>query len=212
MRLLVFLHGIGQSPQSWQDQVTGLPPGYAARAPWLRGTRPGRSDEFTVRGASDDVLALLNQFGVEQMALVGLSLGAVVALDAAVRAPETVSHLVLAAGQVHPPAALMRAQRWAFRMVPAKRLAAVGIDKSRFLRALDEVAHVDYRSDLARVQARTLVLVGSRDQANRAGAEALAAGIGGARLEVIEGAGHQLNTEAPARFNELLYDFLAAPA
>lgn len=186
-----------------------MPAGFKAVAPWLKGTRPGRAEQFSVTGAADDVLGLLNAKGVEQMSLVGVSLGAVVALDAAIRAPECVSHLVLAAGQVNPPKSVMRAQKLVFSLMPARRLAALGVEKKRFLQALDEAAAVDYRSQLGRVKARTLVLVGANDKPNLPAAQALAAGIPGARLEIVEGAGHQLNTDAPDRFNELVYAFLA---
>lgn len=209
MRLLALLHGLGQTPQSWQDQVTAMPSGFKAVAPWLKGTRPGRDETFSVPGAADQVLALLNQHGVDEMALVGVSLGAVVALDAAIRAPDNVSHLVLAAGQVNPPKSVMRMQRLLFSMMPAKRLAAMGVEKRRFLQALDEAAAVDYRSRLGEVRARTLVLVGAQDKANVPAAKDLAAGIPGARLEIVPGAGPQLNTDAPTAFNELVWPFLS---
>lgn len=212
MRLLALLHGLGQTPQSWQDQVTAMPAGFKAVAPWLRGLRPGRAQEFSVEGAADDVLALLNQHGVEQMSLVGVSLGAMVALDAAIRSPETVSHLVLAAGQVNPPRSVMRMQRLVFSMVPAKRLASMGVEKRRFLQALDQAATIDYRSRLGLVTARTLVIVGADDKANLTAARDLAAGIPGARLEVIPGVGHQPNVEDPAAFNALVWPFLADEA
>ncbi|MBB1502387.1 alpha/beta fold hydrolase [Propioniciclava sp. MC1683] len=212
MRLLALLHGLGQTPQSWQDQVTAMPAGFKAVAPWLRGLRPGRAQEFSVEGAADDVLALLNQHGVEQMSLVGVSLGAMVALDAAIRSPETVSHLVLAAGQVNPPRSVMRMQRLVFSMVPAKRLASMGVEKKRFLQALDQAATIDYRSRLGLVTARTLVVVGADDKANLTAARDLAAGIPGARLEVIPGVGHQPNVEDPAAFNALVWPFLADEA
>lgn len=212
MRLLALLHGLGQTPQSWQDQVTAMPAGFKAVAPWLRGLRPGRAQEFSVEGAADDVLALLNQHGVEQMSLVGVSLGAMVALDAAIRSPETVSHLVLAAGQVNPPRSVMRMQRLVFSMVPAKRLASMGVEKKRFLQALDQAATIDYRSRLRLVTARTLVIVGADDKANLTAARDLAAGIPGARLEVIPGVGHQPNVEDPAAFNALVWPFLADEA
>lgn len=212
MRLLALLHGLGQTPQSWQDQVTAMPAGFKAVAPWLRGLRPGRAQEFSVEGAADDVLALLNQHGVEQMSLVGVSLGAMVALDAAIRSPETVSHLVLAAGQVNPPRSVMRMQRLVFSMVPAKRLASMGVEKKRFLQALDQAARIDYRSRLGLVTARTLVIVGADDKANLTAARDLAAGIPGARLEVIPGVGHQPNVEDPAAFNALVWPFLADEA
>ncbi|MFP5417407.1 MAG: alpha/beta fold hydrolase [Actinomycetes bacterium] len=208
MRLLVLLHGLGQTPQSWQDQVTVLPPGFKAVAPWLRGTRPGRDEEFSVTGAADDVLALLNQHGVESMSLVGVSLGATVALDAATRAPDNITHLVLAAGQVNPPKSVLRMQRLVFSMMPAKRLAAMGVEKSRFLKALDEAGRVDLRSRLSQVRAKTLVLAGSNDKPGAAAAQDLAATIPGARLEIIQGAGSQPNVEAPDAFNELVYAFL----
>ena len=78
MPLLVLLNGIGDMPQVWQDQVTSLSPGYKAVAPWVRGTRPGRNETFEMDAAADDVLALLNQHGVEQMDVCGLGLGAMV--------------------------------------------------------------------------------------------------------------------------------------
>ena len=209
MPLLVLLNGIGDMPQVWQDQVTSLPPGYKAVAPWVRGTRPGRNETFEMDAAADDVLALLNQHGVEQMSLVGVSLGAMVALDAATRSPENVSHLVLVAGQVNPPRSVMRAQRLIFSLMPAKRLAAMGVEKKRFLQALDQAATVDYRSRLGQVTAKTLVVVGSNDKANQQAARDLAAGIPGARLEVIPGAGHQPNVETPDAFNALVWPFLS---
>lgn len=210
MALIVFLHGAGETPQTWQDQVVALPPGSKAAAPWLRGTRPGRSERFTVAGAADDVWPLLVQNGVESMQLVGSSLGAVVALHMAANAPQTVSHLVLSTGLVHPPAGVMRAQRLVASLMPRRRLARSGIDKDRFLAALDAAAAIDYRADLEKVTARTLVLVGAQDRVNRAAADQLATGIPDARLEVVAEAGQSIHTDAPARFNEVVFDFLTA--
>lgn len=209
MGLLVFLHGLGQTPQAWQSQVTALPPGMTAAAPWLRGTRPGATDDFTVRGAADDVLAMLNQHGIEQFSLCGLSLGAVVALDIATRAPETVSHLVLAAGMVKPPAMLFGMQRVMMRLLPRSRFVASGVAKDRALAVMSEVGRIDFRADLGRVPAKTLVLVGAKDAPNRPAADQLATGIPGARLEVIAGGGHELNVQSASEFTIALYDFLA---
>ena len=209
MPLIVFLHGVGETPQTWQDQVAALPPGTKAAAPWLRGLRPARDETFSVSGAANDVLGLLNVHGVERFALVGSSLGAVIALEVAVKAPETVSQLVLSAGIVHPPALVMRAQKLMLSMAPKGRLAAMGVDKARFLQAMDVAASIDFRDQLDAVTARTLVLVGEADRPNRAAADQLAAGIADARLEVVPGAGHRVNADQPRLFNELVYGFLA---
>lgn len=64
--------------------------------------------------------------------------------------------------------------------------------------------------ELGAVTAPTLVIVGSADVATPvAKAEAIAAAIPGARLEVIPGVGHVSTLEAPAAVTSLMRDFLA---
>lgn len=63
---------------------------------------------------------------------------------------------------------------------------------------------------LDEVSAPTLVLVGDQDVSDvLATAERLAAGIPGARLEVVSGAGHIPGIERPEEFNRIVLDFLA---
>ena len=62
---------------------------------------------------------------------------------------------------------------------------------------------------LRRITAPTLVVAGAADRFTpRAHAEAYAAGIAGARLAVIEGAGHMVPMERPEEFTALVRDFL----
>lgn len=206
--LLVFLHTAGQNPIAWQDQVTGLPAGLKAVAPWLKGLRPGRDEPFDLDTAADDVLAQLNRFGVETMAVCGLGLGAAVAVRAALRAPDNVSHLVLVAGQVRPPKLLGRLQRALIRQIDLSRVGgALGRDK--LTEIIDATTLMDGPTELRQIGARTLVACGADDKVNLPAAQVLATSIPGARLEVIEGAGAAVNADRPARFNELLYGFLA---
>ena len=60
---------------------------------------------------------------------------------------------------------------------------------------------------LAEVASPTLVIVGADDPA-RGRAEEVAAGIAGARLAVIPGAGHAPHLETPAEFERLVLAFL----
>ena len=70
-------------------------------------------------------------------------------------------------------------------------------------------AEADLRHVLPHVEVPTLLLHGERDErAPRAVADALHAGIRGSRLVVIPDAGHQINMEAPARFNSEVRAFL----
>jgi pimeloyl-ACP methyl ester carboxylesterase len=64
---------------------------------------------------------------------------------------------------------------------------------------------------LGEVRAPTLVVVGADDPA-RGRAEEVAAGIHGARLAVVAGAGHAPHLERPDRFHALVLDFLTEPA
>ncbi len=63
---------------------------------------------------------------------------------------------------------------------------------------------------LGEIRAPALVIVGDRDTADlQRIADVLAGGIPGAKKEVLPGAGHMANMEAPARFNDLVLAFLA---
>lgn len=208
---VTFLHGLGGSPLSWEEQVAKLPPELPARAPWLRGLRPGGSERFTLADASADVLLNRQLDGVSTGALVGHSLGAMVALQCALDDPESVSHLVLVAGQARPPKSVLSLQRVALRFVPSRRLAAQGVSKDKLLQALADGSHFDAQGSLGQVRCPTLVVCGARDRANLPASRHIAAAVPGSRLEIVEGAGHDVMREATPAFNALLYDFLGLP-
>lgn len=208
---VTFLHGPGGSPLSWEEQVSKLPPALPARAPWLRGLRPGNSEEFTLADAAADVLMNRQLDGVSTGALVGHSLGAMVALQCALDDPDSVSHLVLIAGQARPPKSAMRLQRLALRFVPKQRLATQGVSKDKLLQALGDGGHFDAEGSLHEVRCPTLVVCGARDRTNLPASRQIAAAVPRARLEIIDGAGHDVMREAAPAFNALLYDFLGHP-
>jgi pimeloyl-ACP methyl ester carboxylesterase len=61
---------------------------------------------------------------------------------------------------------------------------------------------------LAGIRVPTLIIVGDHDQPFIAPCEYMAKKIPGARLEVIDGAGHSSNLDQPEAFNRVLRDFL----
>ena len=185
---------------------------FKAVAPWVKGLRPGRLGEFSVDAAADDLLGLLNANGVESMGLVGSGLGAVVALAAAEREPECVSDLVLDGVNVKFGRLVLGAQKTLIRAMPDARWAATGLNRASVLAVLDGLAGLDLASGLGGVTARTLVLVGSRDRALRQAADAIVAGVPGARLAVVPDAADPVHLTAPEAFNAELWSFLDAPA
>lgn len=210
-RHVTFLHGLGGSPLSWEEQVSKLPRDLPAVAPWLKGMRPGGNDEFTLAGAVGDVLLSRQLDGVSTGALVGHSLGAMVALQCALDDADSVSHLVLVAGQARPPKAVMQLQRVALKFVSKRRLAAQGVSKEKLMEALRDGSQFDAQGSLDQIRCPTLVVCGSRDRPDQPAAKHMAAAIPRARLEIIDGAGHDVMRDATPTFNALLYDFLGHP-
>ena len=72
----------------------------------------------------------------------------------------------------------------------------------------DMFAQGDRLGALAGLHVPTLVIVGEQDEPFRAHSERMAAAIPGARLAVIEDAGHSPQFEAPERWWEVLSEFL----
>ena len=112
---VVFLHGAGMDHTVWALQTRYFAHrGRTVLAPDLPGH--GRSDgpvQASVGGLADWVIGLLDAAGIETAALVGHSMGALAALEAAARRPDRIDALALLAVaetmQVHPD--LMAAAR-----------------------------------------------------------------------------------------------------
>lgn len=207
-RTVLFVHGIGAGPESWNAHVAALPPDYAGVALTIPGLRDDDPGEFSLEravAAVDDEIASRT---VDAVHLCGLSLGAVIATAYAAQHPDRVASLVLSGGQVHPNPALMSIQSALMRRLPARFVTAPGMSKPTLLKALAVMGKVDLRDDLARITAPTLVMCGAKDRANLPAARALAAGIPRAELAIVAGAGHEWNVDMPAEFSERLNRWL----
>lgn len=205
---LVLLHGLGQAPMAWEDVIVPLYPTRRLLTPWVPGLKPTEKQSVPVADAAAKLDTDLMLEGMQEVDLCGLSYGAVVATRLAADFPERVRRLVLIAGLVRPPRALMKLQLGMLRMMPASRLADSSVSKERLLHTLDIVRDIDLTDALPRITAPTLVLVGSKDKPNQPAARALAEGIPGAELREVPGAGHQVNVEKPRELVEILTDFL----
>ena len=93
-------------------------------------------------------------------------------------------------------------QSWAAKVPVHKVRARTG------LAVWDSVREYDVREELRRITARTLIVQGTKDAIPLASTEEIKNLIPGARLELIDGAGHYPFIEAGARFVDLLLDFL----
>lgn len=97
-------------------------------------------------------------------------------------------------------------------VLPARMVTAPGMSKKALLGVLDRMRTVDFRGELSRTAAPTLVLCVSKDRPNLPAARQLAAGIPGAQLQVVLGAGHEWNTQMPDEFSTRLRVFYSRHA
>lgn len=143
----------------------------------------------------------------EPVVLCGLSLGAVLALDYAIRRPEKVAGLVLIAPQYKMPRGLLRLQNIIFRLMPERAFAGAGMGKRDTIRLTTSMMELDFRQQLGRVACPVLVLTGEKDAANRKAAGELAKLLPDAIAREIPGAGHEVNIDAPGELAAAICGF-----
>jgi 3-oxoadipate enol-lactonase len=173
---------------------------------------------------------VLDFFEVEKAHVVGLSMGGRIARNFALHHPERVNRLVLA-NTTPGFAALTREQAERFvndrkNLDPAAQAAKLVSPRARpgarealeaSLRAVHRESYLktvaasvaqDRAAPIENIRAPTLVVTSEDPLYSPEIASDMARRIPGARLAMIEGAGHLSNLEQPDRFNELVLDFL----
>lgn len=235
---VLFLHGYSDHWRSVAPILPLLRPALRVVAPDQRGhggsERPaGRYDVATL---ADDAAALLDALGIERAAVVGHSLGSLVAQRLAAAHPERVSRLLLVASAAslvdHPVLRAFAAEVRALpdplprpfverfqrdstvRPVPDALVAALVDEGCRMpaqvWRAVaDGLEAFDGRPDLPRITAPVRLVWGDGDAFfSRADQAALLAGLPAATLLTYTGTGHAPHWEEPARFAQDLLTFL----
>jgi non-heme chloroperoxidase len=235
---IVFLHGVTDSWFSFSEVLECLPEGIRGIALTQRGhggsDRPG---SYRIEDFAGDVVAFLDALGLERVALVGHSMGSLVAQEVALARPDRVSHLVLAGASSCYDNPSVTGFHEAVRELrdPVPREFAMDFQVSTIHRPIDaallerfvdesmklpaSVWHgafemiVAYRSTerLPRLPMPVLVVWADRDEiAICEHQKILVDAIPGAKLVVYEGVGHALHWEEPRRFAEDVVAFVRA--
>lgn len=235
--VVIFVHGVGSTAAIWDYQLEAFADAYRCFAVELRGNgvpKPEAPPESITReGFLDDVLAVADAAGAERFHFVGCSLGGVVGFELWKRAPARVRSLAFVGSfAVYPDSEAYVADVIA-SVQAAGTMEAFAHERARKLgmppgRRTDETIEQmacksvpsyiastratwtgDYREMLSGITVPALVIYGENDRVAPASmSQAIAAGITGARLECIAGAGHVTNADAPEAFNALLREFL----
>ena len=237
---LLLLHAFPLDASMWAPQVERLAadvPVIAPNLPGFGGTAPP-SGVMGMDAAADLAARAATQAGIERVVVCGLSMGGYVALAFWRRHRDRVSGLVLAntRAEADDEAAKQRRVALAERLrtegsdflvqSPPPLLSAeapadlwdmvkanIGAQSPEAIAAasLGMAERPDSSDDLPAIDVPTLVVTSSGDTLITPEiSKPMAERIPGARLEVIERAGHLSNMEAPEEFTRLLREHLAA--
>lgn len=237
---VMFLHGAGLDHSSWvlQSRYFGHH-GMNVLAIDLPGHgRSGGLPLADVGAMADWALEFASAAGMERLAVVGHSMGSLVALECAARAPGRISALAMlavaypmkvskpfldAARDDFPTAWAMHtiwghAPGVALRADPSPGMSMQGESLARLRRLAPGVLHADLRAcdhyetgleAAVRVKCPVLFLLGTQDvMTPPRGMQALAASLANTTTCTLPGFGHALMAEAPGHVLDALIGFL----
>ena len=209
---LLLLHGNGEECGYFSHQLETFSATRRAIALDSRGhgKTPRGEGPLSIRRFADDLLGFMDRLGLEKADLLGFSDGANVAMVFAMERPERVRKLVLNGGNldargIRPSTQIpieigFRVARFFARWSPRARANA------ELLNLMVNDPDIP-PEDLARIQAPTLVVAGTRDMVKEEHTRLIASRIPGAKLAFVEG-DHFVARGNPEEFDRVVLDFL----
>ncbi len=199
---LIFLHGLGQSAESWKE-VRNLLTDYPSEAIELFPS--GVSSYQKAKGRVYHYLAQ----ETEPFVLVGLSLGAALALELSSYDLPNLRALVLSgcplklSGNI-----LFYLQLLIFKLLPKRAFEKQGVDKTLMVGVSDELKTLDLTDIAGICPYPTLLICGSKDKPNLSSMRSLHKLISESQFQIIPDGPHVLNKEKPKEFVENTRSFL----
>lgn len=230
---VLFLHGATGGARVFGPQLAHFGRRYRAIAwemPGYAGSAP--LPLVTMAALASTLAGFIAALRLDRPALVGHGIGGMIVQRLLAEAADAARAIVLAQTSAVPQAVndwwrgRLDAGRSLAEIAPSAILALVGdapdpagvalareclaaVPQSTFRDMVLAAKGFDMSEALGRIAAPTLVLAGRRDRITPPEeAERLADGIPGARLVVLEGAGHLAHAERPAAFNAAVEAFL----
>ena len=199
---LIFLHGLGQSADSWKE-VQDLLADYPSEALDLFPSGVG-----TYKEVKEHIYQRLT-VETEPFVLVGLSLGAALALELSSYDLPNLQALVLSgcplklAGNIP-----FYIQLLIFKLLPKRIYEKQGADKSLLVGVSEELKTLDLREIARNCSYPTLLICGSQDKPNLSSMKAIQELMPNSQFQIIPEGPHILNRAKPKEFAEITRSFL----
>ena len=199
---LIFLHGLGQSAESWKE-VRNLLTDYPSEAIELF-----PSGVSSYQKAKERVYQHLAQ-ETEPFVLIGLSLGAALTLELSSYNLPNLRALVLSgcplklAGNI-----LFYVQLLIFKLLPKRVFEKQGADKALMVRVSEELKTLDLREIARNCPYPSLLICGSQDKPNLSSMKTIQELMPNSQFQIIPDGPHVLNKEKPKEFAEITRSFL----
>lgn len=234
---VVLIPGLTAGPEVWTDLVAAVP-GYRYHLLHVGGMAGaparGNSAGAVVAPLADEIARYIASRGLKPI-VIGHSMGGTLAMMVAARRPELVERLMVV-DMLPQPAGLLGsdASRVGGLANRLRDMAATPSGRRLFedligrfgtngpdgrsdpdvvARAMHELSALDLTADLPRIAAPLTVVYANYDARSRARTDAsyqrAYAGAAGAALVRIDGSGHMIMFDQPARFQETVRSFLA---
>ena len=195
----VLLHGLGQTAQDWKEVVRQLSTSNVDCPELFSAT----GNEISYSRILADLERQYSN-ATEPLHICGLSLGALLALDFTIRHGDKVASLVLIGAQYKVPTFLIDFQNFLFRCMPSKSFDSMGLSKSDTIKLSHSMRLLDFTPQLDRITCPVTILCGEKDSANIKASKKLDELLPYATLQIVPGAGHEINKDAPEAIAAIL--------
>ena len=199
---LIFLHGLGQSADSWKE-VQGLLADYPSEALDLFPAGVG-----TYQEAREHIYQRLT-VETEPFVLVGLSLGAALALELSSFNLPNLQALILSGCPLKLAGSIpFYIQSLIFKLLPKRIFEKQGADKSLLVGVSEELKTLDLREIARNCPYPTMLICGSQDKPNLSSMKSIHELMPDSQFQIIPDGPHVLNKAKPKEFAELTRSFL----
>ena len=200
----LYLHGLGQKPDSWNKVIKGTKVSESSINLSLAEMLEGKSATY-----KELYSVFSSECGKEKggIGLCGLSLGAVLALNYAIDYPDKVKALVLIAAQYKMPEKILKVQNMLFHLMPNSAFNKMGFKKADVISLCGTMAELDFRDSLHKVSCPVLIVCGEKDNANKKTSKELCHYLNNSCFHELMKTGHEANLEDPEELAIVLQKF-----